>query len=342
MTTPHTTAIRVHDLSRDVAANLYNATAPAPHYADRVARLVFMTIAHESDGFNARRHVGARTPMFTRESWLTQPAPLTAEDINAYVLAHGHSMFAGIGEAIVTAAEKYGINAAYILAHAAHESAWGTSRIARDKRNLFGWRAYDASPHASASEFPSFAACIDYVMSRVKRDYLTPGGRYYNGEILGHKAAGMNVCYATDPDWGKKIAAIAQDILRSCYRPTTYGLCHCDIDALSKALQWIDATRRAPLLSRAYRFLATHKIGINLIVENRDQILQVLQTPEGDPLSVLLCRLRYLVVPSPVPQHPLEMAGYAKRYYNTGAGKATAKHYLDAYAEWWPLAGGDA
>jgi hypothetical protein len=48
----------VQDLCRGCAAAVYNNTAPNKRYASDVSNLLFMTIAHESDGFRARRQYG--------------------------------------------------------------------------------------------------------------------------------------------------------------------------------------------------------------------------------------------------------------------------------------------
>lgn len=50
-------------LCRDCAASIYGTTPPSPEYAERVAKLLFMTSAHESGGFRYRRQIG-----FTRDS----------------------------------------------------------------------------------------------------------------------------------------------------------------------------------------------------------------------------------------------------------------------------------
>lgn len=108
----------------------------------------------------------------------------------------------GLGEEFAAVEQKFGINAIYFLAHAIHESDFGRSRIARDKKNLFGWRAYDRNPYDNAMRFDSYEHCIDTVAGFIKRNYLTPGGTYYEGPTL----EGMNTHYATDPYWAKKIA----------------------------------------------------------------------------------------------------------------------------------------
>lgn len=58
-----------------------------------------------------------------------------------------------IGEIFVEAAVKANVNVYYLVAHAAHETAWGTSSIARDKYNFFGIGAFDGSAYASAYGF---------------------------------------------------------------------------------------------------------------------------------------------------------------------------------------------
>ncbi len=177
------TARQVLTLARDCAASCYTHTPPAAHYADRVARLVFMTIAHESDGFRARRQYG----------------------------------------------------------------------------------------------------------------------------------------FAADSTAG------------------AFGIAQVEWATAAWLLTWLHHHNRRPMVARARCYLMRHGLNdIDLLNVNRDRMLRLLQTPEGDPLAVLLCRVRYLVVPSPVPAHPTDMASYAKRHYNTHAGKATWKNYLDAYTEWWP------
>lgn len=145
---------------------------------------------------------------------------LTAERIDAYFAnqpVKKNRTLQGIGAAVIAAAQKYGINATYIVAHAIWESAWGNSRIAREKNNLFGWSAFDRSPYTSASGFPSREACIDFVMGRVNVLYLLPEGRYFARKAcLGSrtKGYGMNVHYAFDNAWAKGIADVARRLER--------------------------------------------------------------------------------------------------------------------------------
>ena len=110
--------------------------------------------------------------------------------------------------AILKAKFTYYLNPVYILAHAIHESGWGRSKIAKEKNNIFGYKAYDSSPFKSAMIFKNYDDCVNTVMGAVKKEYLTPGGKYYNEATL----EGMNVRYATDRNWNKNIRKLMNEI----------------------------------------------------------------------------------------------------------------------------------
>lgn len=151
---------------------------------------------------------------FRIDTNLLSTSPLTVAFIDEYLSRKPSGNLAGVGAAAKVAEEIHGVNATYIVAHAALETAWGTSRIAREKNNLFGWRAFDSSPYVSAKEFPTRAECILFVVERIKTLYLVPHGKYYvKAPCLGFRGPdgyGMNVHYATDAGWGAKIANIAR------------------------------------------------------------------------------------------------------------------------------------
>lgn len=140
--------------------------------------------------------------VFSADSDLTRPSGLTVERIDRFL--HGTAL-AGLGRAYVDTEARYHVSADYLVADSILESAWGTSQIARDKRNILGFGADDSHPYEDAVSFPSFAACIDTVARYVAEHYLDPRGSYYHGPTL----RGMNVFWATDPDWARKVASIA-------------------------------------------------------------------------------------------------------------------------------------
>jgi beta-N-acetylglucosaminidase len=144
-------------------------------------------------------------PAFTIDTDLTRPSGETTAKLDAFLSG---SALAGLGGSFMNAEHTFHVSARYFVAHAILESGWGTSAIARDKHNLFGYGADDANPYADAMTFPSFEACIQYVAEKVAHNYLTKNGAFYHGPTL----RGMNVDYASDPNWASKIARIASTV----------------------------------------------------------------------------------------------------------------------------------
>ncbi len=108
--------------------------------------------------------------------------------------------------------KQYHINGIFVAAVAIHESAWGTSKIALEKKNLFGYGAYDSSPYNSAYNFSDYPESIDLLARVFVKYYLNPKGTsiyggevatgsYYNGETL----TGVNTKYATDKNWANRV-----------------------------------------------------------------------------------------------------------------------------------------
>lgn len=127
---------------------------------------------------------------------------LTSYEIDNYILKG--TRLEGLGEAFIKAEIKHNINALFLLSLGIHESAYGSSLIARDKNNLFGLGAYDSSPYKSAIYFNTKTEGIDYAANYIVNKYLNKNGPFYsNGYTLKH----VNKRYASDPLWGEKIAS---------------------------------------------------------------------------------------------------------------------------------------
>ena len=121
------------------------------------------------------------------------------------------SKLRNMADAFIENQNKYGTNALLMIGVAANESAWGCSRIAAEKNNLFGHAAYDSDPGGSANGYSSVEYSIYYHSSQfISKGYLDPvtDGRYF-GANLGDKGSGINVKYASDPYWGEKAASIS-------------------------------------------------------------------------------------------------------------------------------------
>ncbi len=108
--------------------------------------------------------------------------------------------------------KQYQINGIFVAAVGIHESAWGSSQIARSKNNLFGYGAYDSNPYNGAYSFSDYSECIDLIARVFVKYYINPKGTniyggekaegtYYNGATL----TGINTKYATDKNWANAV-----------------------------------------------------------------------------------------------------------------------------------------
>ena len=161
---------------------------------------------YSADGINFENFT-VENPFLFRD--LRKPTNYTAEELNkVYSLMNIQgSRLAGKGEVFKEAEKRYQVNALYLIAHSALESAWGRSQIAKDKNNFFGIAAYDTTPYDSAKSFDNVDKGILGAAKWIRQNYIDNGRTY-----LGNKSSGMNVLYASDPYWGEKIASIMMTI----------------------------------------------------------------------------------------------------------------------------------
>lgn len=108
--------------------------------------------------------------------------------------------------------QQYNINGIFVAAVGIHESAWGTSNIYKNKKNLFGYGAYDSDPSGSAYTFQSYAEGIDLVARVFVKYYLNPAGTpIYGGETAtgtyfeGATLTAVNTRYASDKNWANAV-----------------------------------------------------------------------------------------------------------------------------------------
>ena len=145
---------------------------------------------------------------------LNKPSGLSLEQFKK-VLSDSkdvNGIFSSNAEYFYYIEKQYNINGIFVAAIGIHESGWGTSRIAKNKNNLFGYRAYDSSPYNSASTFETYAEGIDFIARMLVKYYLNPKGTaisngetavgtYYNGNTV----SAVNKKYATDTGWAEKV-----------------------------------------------------------------------------------------------------------------------------------------
>lgn len=124
---------------------------------------------------------------------------LTSDQLDAWISSKAPkgSEMIGMGSAFMEAGKQSGLDPRYLVAHAAHETAWGTTNYAK-AGNFFGIGAFDSNPdnaynygHDSAREGIIGGA------NWIAENY------YARGETTLNK---MSERYATDPGWAQKIA----------------------------------------------------------------------------------------------------------------------------------------
>ena len=107
---------------------------------------------------------------------------------------------------------QYQTNGIFVASIGIHESAWGTSKIALNKKNLFGYGAYDSNPYNGAYQFSDYSECIDLIARVLVKYYLNPKGTsiysqetaqgaYYSSPTL----SGVNQKYASDKNWANAV-----------------------------------------------------------------------------------------------------------------------------------------
>ena len=180
----------------------YTSIRVAPHSSS----MTIGTKYYSADGINFD-NFKVENPFLYRD--LRKPTNYTAEELNkVYSLMNIQgSRLAGKGEVFKEAEKRYQVNALYLMAHSALESAWGRSQIAKDKNNFFGIAAYDTTPYDSAKSFDNVDKGILGAAKWIRENYIDEGRTH-----LGNKSSGMNVLYASDPYWGEKIASIMMTI----------------------------------------------------------------------------------------------------------------------------------
>lgn len=153
---------------------------------------------------------------------VNEPSGLSLEDFKK-VLSNNpkdvNKIFENNAEVFYNLEQKYRINGLFIAALGIHESSWGTSAIAKDKLNLFGYGAYDDTPYESALTFNSYEEGIETVTKSLIKNYLnvagteiydgeTATGKYYHGTTI----SSINIKYATDDNWSNAIYNIMEGL----------------------------------------------------------------------------------------------------------------------------------
>ena len=135
---------------------------------------------------------------------------VTPEEMNAIIEDweqwNGGSQFRGHGNTFVKASEISGLDPIYIFAHAAWESDWGRSYLARTKANYFGINAVDIDPSLAHHMGNSMDDGIINGANWISHNYYQEGSTTLDLMIYGPKQ------YATGADsWIGGISSIMSD-----------------------------------------------------------------------------------------------------------------------------------
>lgn len=130
--------------------------------------------------------------------YLTRKTGLTPYELNVTLEGTG---LAGLGEAFFQAEQEFGVNSLFLIGIANLESGYGKSRIAKDKNNLFGFKAYDKSPYSSAGVYKTKGDSVLEVAAFLSKNYLSENGKFFHGVSTN----GVNVKYSTSRSWSGKV-----------------------------------------------------------------------------------------------------------------------------------------
>lgn len=149
---------------------------------------------------------------------LNKPSGFTREDYKKVFKDNSndrYKIFEENAETFYELEEKYNINGLFVAAIGIHESNWGTSNIAVQKKNLFGYGSYDSDPYNGSYLFESYQYGIETVAKTLVKNYLNPAGTaIYDGETAtgayynGPNIEAVNVRYASDQNWSNRIFEI--------------------------------------------------------------------------------------------------------------------------------------
>ena len=157
-----------------------------------------------------------------RDMKLNSPSGFSKEDFVKVLSSNQedtNKIFEQYAEVFYEVEQKYNINGIFLAAMAIHESNWGTSTISVQKKNLFGYGSYDESAYTSSYTFESYEYGIELVAKVLVKYYLNEEGTeiydneialatYYNGPTI----SGVNVRYASDPNWSTRIYEIMHSL----------------------------------------------------------------------------------------------------------------------------------
>ncbi len=153
---------------------------------------------------------------------LNQPSGLSLNQFKKILSSHSqdkNKIFEQNAQYFYYIEKQYNINGVFVAAVGIHESNWGTSKIAQNKKNLFGYGASDGSAYTNAYSFGTYAEGIDLIARVLVKYYLNPAGtkiydnqvalgKYYTSPTL----ESVNKRYASDKNWANAVYKQMQNL----------------------------------------------------------------------------------------------------------------------------------
>ncbi|MDD4370787.1 MAG: glucosaminidase domain-containing protein [Anaerostipes sp.] len=103
--------------------------------------------------------------------------------------------------------DTYGVNAVFVASIAIHESAWGTSRRAKEDNNLTGYGV--TSDAAKGINAQTKEENLLMTAKLLKEKYLVEEGAYYHGPSV----KGVNQCYCVGNTWAGYVTNYAYQLM---------------------------------------------------------------------------------------------------------------------------------
>lgn len=120
---------------------------------------------------------------------------------------------------IYNAQQKSGMSALAILGIGALESGYGTSNIAKQKNNLWGWNATNVNPGGNATSFSQMSqGALEFANKYLKTYYDGYGAKSISQAGTGNNPSGKGYAYNDDGTINSQWATDVGSIMKNFYR----------------------------------------------------------------------------------------------------------------------------
>lgn len=122
-------------------------------------------------------------------------------------------------DGIYNAQQKTGMSALAILGIGALESGYGTSNIAKQKNNLWGWNATNVNPGGNATAFSQMSqGALEFANAFMKTYYNGYGAKSIASAGTGNNPSGKGYAYYDDGRINSQWAVDVGNIMKNFYR----------------------------------------------------------------------------------------------------------------------------